>query len=82
MFAPSGPLATGMPAPATGAVFSLLPADNATGNFTKVAQRVSVRIALDRDPALEGLLRPGMSVEATVHTDRQAVPQTDLAAIR
>ena len=69
-------------APATGAVFSLLPADNATGNFTKVAQRVSVRIALDRDPALEGLLRPGMSVEATVHTDRQAVPQTDLAAIR
>lgn len=69
-------------APATGAVFSLLPADNATGNFTKVAQRVSVRIALDRDPALDGLLRPGMSVEATVHTDREAAPQTDLAAIR
>ena len=69
-------------APATGAVFSLLPADNATGNFTKVAQRVSVRIALDRDPALEGLLRPGMSVKATVHTDREASRSTALAANR
>ncbi|MBA4489274.1 HlyD family secretion protein [Paracoccus sp. S1E-3] len=69
-------------APATGSVFSLLPADNATGNFTKIAQRVSVRIALDRDPELEGLLRPGMSVEATVHTDRDASADTQLAQIR
>ncbi len=61
--------------PATGAVFSLLPADNATGNFTKVAQRVPVRIALDENPGLDGLLRPGMSVEATVHTDRAAPDQ-------
>ena len=68
--------------PATGAVFSLLPADNATGNFTKVAQRVSVRIALDADPELAGLLRPGMSVETTVHTDRAAPEQPRLADLR
>ena len=68
--------------PATGAVFSLLPADNATGNFTKVAQRVAVRIALDADPELQGLLRPGMSVEATVHTDQLAKDQPQLAAAR
>lgn len=55
--------------PATGSEFSLLPADNATGNFTKVAQRVGVRIALDPGGELIGLLRPGMSVVATVHTD-------------
>ena len=58
--------------PASGAEFSLLPADNATGNFTKVAQRIAVRIALDPAPELEGLLRPGMSVVTTIHTDRQA----------
>jgi membrane fusion protein (multidrug efflux system) len=56
--------------PASGAEFSLLPADNATGNFTKVAQRIAVRIALDPAPELEGLLRPGMSVVTTIHTDR------------
>lgn len=51
--------------PATGALFSLLPPENATGNFTKIVQRVPVRIALDagQDAAL---LRPGLSVEATV----------------
>ncbi|WP_089175721.1 HlyD family secretion protein [Bosea sp. AS-1] len=63
--------------PASGAEFSLLPADNATGNFTKVAQRIAVRIALDPAPELQGLLRPGMSVVTTIHTDRQA---TDAAA--
>jgi membrane fusion protein (multidrug efflux system) len=54
--------------PATGARFSLLPPDNATGNFTKVVQRVPVRIAVDNtaDPAHP--LRPGMSVEATITT--------------
>ena len=54
--------------PATGAKFSLLPPDNATGNFTKVVQRIPVRIHLDDpvDPA--HLLRPGMSVVATIKT--------------
>jgi len=54
--------------PATGARFSLLPPDNATGNFTKVVQRIPVRIAVDAaaDPAHP--LRPGMSVTATVVT--------------
>ena len=56
-------------APATGAKFSLLPPDNATGNFTKVVQRIPVRIRLDAaaaDPAHP--LRPGMSVVATIKT--------------
>jgi membrane fusion protein (multidrug efflux system) len=54
--------------PATGAKFSLLPPDNATGNFTKVVQRIPVRIHLDGpvDPA--HTLRPGMSVVATIKT--------------
>ena len=54
--------------PATGSEFAVLPAQNATGNFTKVAQRLPVRIALD--PGQEGLqrLRPGMSVVARVDT--------------
>ncbi|KAB2661636.1 HlyD family secretion protein [Brucella tritici] len=56
--------------PATGSEFSLLPPDNATGNFTKVAQRVGVRIALEQNGELDELLRPGMSVVATVHTDQ------------
>ncbi|TWT10736.1 HlyD family secretion protein [Reyranella sp. CPCC 100927] len=59
-------------APASGAVFSLLPADNATGNFTKVVQRIPVKIALDPDNALKGRLRPGMSVVTTIHTDTPA----------
>ncbi len=54
-------------AAATGATFSLLPPDNATGNFVKVVQRVPVKIVLDdvRDPS--AVLRPGMSVTATVY---------------
>jgi len=56
--------------PATGAKFSLLPPDNATGNFTKVVQRVPVRIRLDRPNDPGQPLRPGMSVEATVTTKR------------
>jgi membrane fusion protein, multidrug efflux system len=55
-------------APASGAVFSLLPPENATGNFTKIVQRVPVRIALDGNAATLGLLRPGLSVTATVDT--------------
>ena len=55
-------------APATGARFSLLPPDNATGNFTKVVQRIPVRIRLDgkNDPARP--LRPGMSANVTITT--------------
>jgi membrane fusion protein (multidrug efflux system) len=55
-------------APGTGSTFALLPPDNATGNFTKVAQRVPVKIVLDPNPSLGALVRPGMSVEATVDT--------------
>jgi membrane fusion protein, multidrug efflux system len=54
--------------PASGAEFSLLPPDNATGNFTKVVQRIPVKIVLDPDPAIANLLRPGMSVIATIDT--------------
>jgi membrane fusion protein (multidrug efflux system) len=53
-------------APATGAQFSVLPAENATGNFTKIVQRVPVRIALDDSAATLGALRPGLSVVASV----------------
>jgi membrane fusion protein (multidrug efflux system) len=55
-------------APATGAQFSVLPAENATGNFTKIVQRVPVRIRLEGDAAALGRLRPGLSVTATVAT--------------
>ena len=55
-------------APATGAVFSVIPAQNATGNFTKIVQRVPVRIRLDGDAADLGLLRPGLSATVSVTT--------------
>src|SRR5215467_11656129 len=55
-------------APGSGAQFSLLPPDNATGNFTKIVQRVPVRIALPVNGPLTGLLRPGLSVTVTVDT--------------
>jgi membrane fusion protein (multidrug efflux system) len=55
--------------PASGLEFALLPPDNATGNFTKIVQRVPVKILLD-DQRLAGLLRPGMSVEPTIDTRR------------
>jgi membrane fusion protein (multidrug efflux system) len=53
-------------APATGAVFSVLPAENATGNFTKIVQRVPVRIQLEGQGSSLGSLRPGLSVIAQV----------------
>jgi len=56
-------------APASGSQFSLLPPDNATGNFTKVVQRIPVKIALD-DTAFAAKLRPGLSVITTVRTRR------------
>ena len=55
-------------AAATGSRFSLLPPENATGNFVKVVQRVPVRIAIDQKQDAEQLLRPGMSVTAKVYT--------------
>lgn len=61
-------------APASGAQFSLLPPENATGNFTKVVQRVPVRIELPRDHSLAGFLRPGLSVVAAVDTRHAGLP--------
>jgi membrane fusion protein (multidrug efflux system) len=55
-------------APASGDIFSVLPAENATGNFTKIVQRVTVRITLDGAAGALGLLRPGLSVTASVDT--------------
>jgi membrane fusion protein (multidrug efflux system) len=55
-------------APATGAQFSVLPPENATGNFTKIVQRVPVRISLDGVDGDLGLLRPGLSVKASIDT--------------
>jgi membrane fusion protein (multidrug efflux system) len=58
-------------APATGAVFSVIPPENATGNFTKIVQRVPVRIVLDDGDATLGRIRPGISIIATVDTRSQ-----------
>jgi len=55
-------------APASGQEFALLPPDNATGNFTKIVQRIPVKIVLDADSRLAGQLRPGMSVYPTIET--------------
>jgi membrane fusion protein (multidrug efflux system) len=55
-------------APGTGAQFSLLPPQNATGNFTKIVQRVPVRIALEADPDVRAILVPGLSVKVEVET--------------
>jgi membrane fusion protein (multidrug efflux system) len=59
--------------PASGSVFSLLPPDNATGNFTKIVQRLPVRIHVPAEIARKGLLRPGMSVVVRVNTKAAAV---------
>ncbi|MGJ5198307.1 HlyD family secretion protein [Bradyrhizobium sp. HKCCYLRH1030] len=59
-------------APASGSQFALLPPDNATGNFTKVVQRIPVRIALDGDQPLLARLLPGMSVVTHIRTTGQA----------
>jgi membrane fusion protein (multidrug efflux system) len=59
-------------APAAGSVFTLLPPDNATGNFTKIVQRLPVRIRVPQDVARQNLLRAGMSVYATVDTTKGA----------
>jgi len=54
--------------PGTGAQFALLPSENATGNFTKIVQRVPVRIRVQADPALRDRLLPGLSVTVDVDT--------------
>jgi membrane fusion protein (multidrug efflux system) len=63
-------------APASGQEFALLPPDNATGNFTKIVQRIPVKIVLDADSTLAGQLRPGMSVYPTIETKPLAVAAT------
>jgi membrane fusion protein (multidrug efflux system) len=67
--------------PAAGSVFTLLPPDNATGNFTKIVQRLPVRLRVPSDVARQNLLRAGMSVYATVDTSegaKDADSDTDL----
>lgn len=67
--------------PASGSVFSLLPPDNATGNFTKIVQRLPVRVHVPEDVAREGLLRPGLSVVVKVDTrEGTEAPVQKLAA--
>jgi len=57
-------------APASGSEFSIIPMDTATGNFTKIVQRVPVRVRLDDESAREaaGVLRPGLSATVSVDT--------------
>jgi membrane fusion protein (multidrug efflux system) len=54
---------------ATGSLLSLLPPENATGNYVKVVQRIPVKIVLDRISSQQAVLRPGMNVDATVITN-------------
>jgi membrane fusion protein, multidrug efflux system len=68
-------------APASGQEFALLPPDNATGNFTKVVQRIPVKIVLDPGSDFAGELRPGMSVYPTIETKTHEV-RTASAAVR
>src|SRR3984957_18099670 len=64
--------------PASGAQFSLLPPDNATGNFTKVVQRVAVRVTFPEEVLKQVPLRSGLSVVATIHTRDPATPERTL----
>ena len=65
--------------PASGLEFALLPPDNATGNFTKIVQRVPVKIVLD-DHSLKGLLRPGMSAEPVINTKATVLAERESRA--
>jgi len=69
-------------APASGQEFALLPPDNATGNFTKIVQRIPVKIALNPDAGAPVELRPGMSVIPTIETKSQARENRAIAASR
>jgi len=65
-------------APASGSQSALLPPDNATGNFTKIVQRIPVKIALDPGHPLQGRLRPGLSTEVTIHASgKSSGPNTN-----
>jgi membrane fusion protein (multidrug efflux system) len=66
--------------PASGSQFALLPPDNATGNFTKVVQRIPVKIVLDPDHPLKDRLRPGFSAVVTVHASGQRTAKGDSAS--
>ena len=66
-------------APASGQEFALLPPDNATGNFTKVVQRIPVKIVLDQASPLSVVLRPGMSVYPTIDTKAAATRSASAA---
>ena len=68
--------------PASGSQFSLLPPDNATGNYTKVVQRIPVKIVLEPGHALEGRLRPGMSVVTRVDTRTEAQRKRSARGLR
>jgi membrane fusion protein (multidrug efflux system) len=61
-------------APATGAEFALIPVENAVGNFTKITQRLPVRIAIDKDQKLAGGLRPGLSLKVKVDVTQTTGP--------
>jgi membrane fusion protein (multidrug efflux system) len=61
-------------APATGAAFAMIPVENAVGNFTKITQRLPVRIAIDRNQKLAGALRPGLSLKVKVDVTRDTGP--------
>ncbi|MFY9642503.1 MAG: HlyD family secretion protein [Rhodomicrobium sp.] len=67
-------------APASGSQYSLLPPENATGNFTKIVQRVPVRIRVNGEAIREGLLRPGLSVVTYVNTKGAVEPNSASAA--
>jgi len=67
-------------APASGQEFALLPPDNATGNFTKIVQRIPVKITIDPNDPLIGRLRPGMSVEPTIDTRGNGDPSGGVAS--
>jgi membrane fusion protein (multidrug efflux system) len=67
-------------APGTGAIYSVIPPENATGNFTKIVQRVPVRIALDGADATLGTLRPGLSTTVSVDTKQATKSDTQLNA--
>jgi membrane fusion protein (multidrug efflux system) len=69
-------------APASGQEFALLPPDNATGNFTKIVQRIPVKIALNPDNSASVELRPGMSVIPTIETKSQVRERRAIAASR
>lgn len=68
--------------PASGSQFALLPPDNASGNFTKIVQRIPVKIVLDTDPSLRDRLRPGMSVIAEINASGKAAGEAAMRRSR